>query len=112
MKNIVWNHEEINRLRKGHVYNDMSDEIKVSAKKLADTNVISEGMARVIVVMLMSCGAYKAIRMTNTRVEFIIGSGNADVLYEGYAVTAYACGIKAFRMGIENYLNDLFGYLR
>ena len=112
MKRIVWNKDEIKALKDGHIYNDMSEEIKESAKRLADMNAISEGMAKIIVVMLMSCGAYKAIKMTNTRVEFIIGSGNADIVYEGYAVTAYACGTKAFRMGLEVYLNDLFGYLR
>lgn len=112
MKNIVWNREEIKNLKKGHVYNDMTDEIEISAKHLADINKIDRGMAKVIILMLMSYGAYKAVRMTNTRVEFIIGSGNADILYEGYVITAYTCGIKAFRTGIDIYLCDLFGYLR
>ena len=112
MKNIIWNKEEIKRLRQGHVYNDMSDEFEETAKHLAVENGIDEWTAKIIVVMLMNCGVYTAIRITNTRIEFKVGSGSADVLNENCVITAYAGGIKAFRVGIENYVNNLIGYLR
>lgn len=112
MKTIKWDKETIKNLKKGHIYNDMSTEIEETAERLAVENAVDVWTAKIIVVMLMNCGAYTAVRATNTRIEFIIGSGNADVLNEDCAITAYTCGIKAFRVTLENYLNDLFGYLR
>lgn len=112
MKSIVWNGEEIKTLKNGHIYNDMLEEVKASAKKLADANTLDEGIARIIVVMLMHYSAYTAINVTKTRVEFKIGSGNADVLDKNCVITAYVVGTKAFRIELKNYLNDLFGYLR
>ena len=110
-KTITWNKEEISALRKAHKYVNVSDQIDIFAARLANANNIDNWRAKIISVMLMSC-SYTAIRMTDTRIEFIIGSGNADILDENCAVTAYVCGTKAFCIGIENYLNDLYGYLR
>lgn len=112
MKTIKWNKEEIENLKKGHIYNDMSDEIENTAKRLAADNAVDVWTAKIIILMLMNCRTYTVIRATRTRIEFKIGSGCADVLNEDCAVMAYVCGTKAFRMGIENYLNDLYGYLR
>lgn len=111
MKEIKWNNEEIKTIRKAHKYINVSEQIDTFAVRLSNANNIDRWTAKIISVMLMSC-SYTAIRMTDTRIEFIVGSGNADVLDENCAVTAYVCGTKAFRMGIENYLNDLYGYLR
>ena len=111
-KEIRWNAEEIKRLRQGHVYNDMSEEIEAAAKRLADDNVVDVWTAKLIVVMIMNCGAYTAIRVTNTRIEFKFGVGNADVMDENCVITTYVCGFKAFRTELKNYVNDLFGYLR
>ena len=112
MKEIKWNAKEIEMLRKGHVYNDMTDEVQTAAERLAVDNAVDVWTAKIIVVMLMNCGVYTAIRITNTRIEFKVGSGSADVLNENCVITAYAGGIKAFRVGIENYVNNLVGYLR
>lgn len=112
MKNVIWDREEIRALREGHIYNDMSDEIKVSTKRLASANAIDEGMAKIIILMLMRCSAYTAVNVSNTRVELVFGSGNADIVNEDCVVISYVCGTKATRIGIDNYLNDLFGYLR
>lgn len=112
MKNVIWDREEIRALREGHIYNDMSDEIKVSAKRLANVNAIDERTAKIIVLMLMRCSAYTAVNVSNTRVEFVFGPENADIVNENYVVVSYICGTKATRIGIDNYLNDLFGYLR
>lgn len=112
MKNIIWDREEIRVLKEGHIYNDMFDEIKISAKRLANANAIDEGIARIIVLMLMRCSAYTAVNVSNTRIEFVFGPENADIINEDCAVISYVCGTKASRIGIDNYLNDLFIYLR
>lgn len=112
MKEVIWNKEEIEKLRQGHVYNDMTDEIQTAAERLATDNAVDVWTAKIIIVMLMNCGVYTAIKITNTRIEFKVGSGSADVLDENSVITAYAGGIKAFRVGIENYVNNLVGYLR
>lgn len=110
-KTITWNDNEIKAIKKMHRYANVSDQIDIFAARLANANNIDNWRAKIISVMLMSC-SYTAIRMTDTRIEFIIGSGNADILDENCTVTAYVCGTKAFRMRIENYLNDLYNYLR
>lgn len=112
MKNIIWDREEIRVLKEGHIYNDISEEIKAAAERLAAENAINKKNAKIIVLMLMNCGAYTTVRMTNTRIEFKFNSENADVLNENYIVTCYVCGTKASRTELKNYINSLYGYLR
>lgn len=110
-KTITWNDNEIKAIKKMHRYANVSNQINTFAARLANANNIDNWRAKIISVMLMNCN-YTAIRMTDTRIEFIIGSDNADILDENCAVTAYVCGTKAFCIGIKNYLNDLYGYLK
>ena len=112
MKEIKWNVEEIRALRKGHVYNDMFEEIEIAAKHLAETNAINERMAKIIVLMLMNCSAYTAVSISNTRVEFKFNSENADIINKNWIVTSYVCGTKVSRTELKNYINSLYGYLR
>ena len=111
-KEIKWDVKEIKKLRQGHVYNDMSDEFEETAKRLAVENGIDEWTAKLIVIMIMNCGSYTTIRTTRTRIEFKFSSGNADVMDENCVITTYVLGTKAFRTDLQNYINDLFGYLR
>ena len=111
-KEIKWSKEEMKALRAGHVYNDMTTEFKESAKRLADENAVDVWTAKLIIVMLMNCSAYTAIRVTRTRIEFKFGPGNADVMDEECSITTYVLGTKAFRTDLQAYVNDLFGYLR
>lgn len=112
MKKIVWNPEEIRTLKRGHVYDDMSEEIKAAAERLAAKNAIDEEKAKIIVLMLMNCNAYTTVSISNTRIEFKFNSENADIINKNYVVTCYVCETKVSRIELRNYINSLYGYLR
>ena len=112
MKEIKWNAEEIRILRKGHVYNDMSEEIKIAAEHLAEMNAIDICTAKIIILMLMNCSAYTAVNVSNTKIEFKFNSENADIINEDCIVTCYVCKKRVSRTELKNYINSLFGYLR
>lgn len=112
MKEIIWNAEEIRTLKRGHVYNDMFEEIKIAAEHLAAENAIDEEKAKIIVLMLMNCSAYTTVSISNTRIEFKFNSENADIINDNYIVTCYVCETKVSRTELKNYINSLYGYLR
>lgn len=111
-KTIKWNKEEIEELKKGHIYNDVSNEIKVSAKHLANANAIDEEKAKIIVLMLMKVSAYTVVNVSNTKIEFVIGFGSAYVINENYVVVSYVRGKKVYHFRLDFYLDDLLKYLK
>ena len=110
-KTIKWNADRIFGLKRGHVFNDMTDEITAYSLELAAKNDIDYRTAQIIVLCLMA-NKYEEIKVSNTKIELKFGSGNADVINDDCIITAYVCGTKAFLVRIENYLNDLYDYLR